>query len=87
MFLWFVDKIIISMPLKLKFVDRYFSGHTENPDGSPQFKAGKTKVGDAVDGAIKIVTVAVCVMINTILPEHVDAIEDVYPYLYLYFRL
>lgn len=67
----------------MKFAGRYFSGHTENPDGSPQFKAGKTKVGDAVDGAIKIVTVAVCAMINTVLLEHVDAIGDVYPYLYL----
>ncbi|WVZ19262.1 hypothetical protein V8G54_006584 [Vigna mungo] len=47
---------------------RYFSGHTENPDGSPQFKAGKTKVGDAVDGAIKIVTVAVTIVVVAV-PE------------------
>lgn len=40
---------------------RYFTGHTKNPDGTVQFKAGKTKVGDAVDGAIKIFTVAVSV--------------------------
>jgi len=64
----------------LNYICRYFSGHTENPDGSPQFKAGKTKVGDAVDGAIKIVTVAVCAMINTVLPEHFDANGDIYPY-------
>ncbi|BAT80110.1 hypothetical protein LR48_Vigan04g007200 [Vigna angularis] len=47
---------------------RYFSGHTENQDGSPQFKAGKTKVGDAVDGAIKIVTVAVTIVVVAV-PE------------------
>ncbi|ESW10749.1 hypothetical protein PHAVU_009G234600 [Phaseolus vulgaris] len=47
---------------------RYFSGHTENADGSPQFKAGKTKVGDAVDGAIKIVTVAVTIVVVAV-PE------------------
>lgn len=39
---------------------RYFSGNTKNPDGSVQFRAGKTKVSNAIDGAIKIVTVAVC---------------------------
>ena len=53
------------MTLKWEFVSRYFSGHTKNPDGSVQFTAGKTKVGDAIDGAIKIITVAVCAMINT----------------------
>ncbi|KAE9587701.1 putative calcium-transporting ATPase [Lupinus albus] len=47
---------------------RYFSGHTKNPDGSVQFKAGKTKVGDAVDGAIKIVTVAVTIVVVAV-PE------------------
>ncbi|KAG4946478.1 hypothetical protein JHK87_042485 [Glycine soja] len=46
-------------PLQWEFVSRYFSGHTKNPDGSVQFIAGKTKVGDAIDGAIKIITVAV----------------------------
>ncbi|KAG5001534.1 hypothetical protein JHK82_022704 [Glycine max] len=49
---------------------RYFSGHTKNPDGSVQFTTGKTKVGDAIDGAIKIITVVVCAMINTRLLDH-----------------
>lgn len=39
---------------------RYFTGHTENSDQTKKFIPGKTSVGDAVDGAIKIVTVAVC---------------------------
>jgi Ca2+-transporting ATPase len=43
-------------------VCRYFTGHTTNPDGSVKFLAGKTKVSDAVDDAIKIVTVAVCMV-------------------------
>ncbi|XP_027333647.1 calcium-transporting ATPase 10, plasma membrane-type-like isoform X1 [Abrus precatorius] len=47
---------------------RYFSGHTRNPDGSVQFTAGKTKVGDAIDGAIKIVTVAVTIVVVAV-PE------------------
>jgi len=50
---------------------RYFSGHTRNPDGSVQFIAGKTKVGDAIDGVIKIFTIAVCALISTRLPEHI----------------
>ena len=41
---------------------RYFTGHSKNPDGTRQFLAGVTKVGDAVDGAIKIITVAVCLL-------------------------
>lgn len=39
---------------------RYFTGHSKNPDESVQFIAGKTSLSDAVDGAIKIFTVAVC---------------------------
>ncbi|XP_027353594.1 calcium-transporting ATPase 8, plasma membrane-type-like [Abrus precatorius] len=47
---------------------RYFSGHTKNADGSVQFRAGRTKVGDAIDGAIKIVTVAVTIVVVAV-PE------------------
>ncbi|KAK6942036.1 hypothetical protein RJ641_027413 [Dillenia turbinata] len=47
---------------------RFFTGNTTNPDGSVQFKAGKTKVGTAIDGAIKIVTVAVTIVVVAV-PE------------------
>nr|XP_048333648.1 calcium-transporting ATPase 9, plasma membrane-type isoform X1 [Ziziphus jujuba var. spinosa] len=47
---------------------RYFTGHTRDPDGTKQFVAGQTKVGDAVDGAIKIVTVAVTIVVVAV-PE------------------
>ncbi|TXG61108.1 hypothetical protein EZV62_012471 [Acer yangbiense] len=47
---------------------RYFTGHTKNPDGSVPFTPGKTKVGDAVDGAIKILTVAVTIVVVAV-PE------------------
>lgn len=43
--------------------DRYFTGHSKNPDGSRQFWAGKTSAGDAADGVIKIITVAVCALL------------------------
>ncbi|KAK4754923.1 hypothetical protein SAY87_008680 [Trapa incisa] len=47
---------------------RYFTGHTKNSDGTVQFRAGKTSLGDAVDGAIKIVTVAVTIVVVAV-PE------------------
>ncbi|TKY72778.1 Calcium-transporting ATPase 8 [Spatholobus suberectus] len=47
---------------------RYFSGHTENTDGTAQFQRGQTKVGDAIDDAIKIVTVAVTIVVVAV-PE------------------
>lgn len=44
----------------IKFnVRRYFTGHSKNADGTVQFVKGRTSVSDAVDGVIKIVTVAV----------------------------
>jgi hypothetical protein len=38
---------------------RYFTGNTKNPDGSVQFIKGETTVSKAVDGVIKILTIAV----------------------------
>ncbi|ONM03118.1 Calcium-transporting ATPase 9 plasma membrane-type [Zea mays] len=38
---------------------RYFTGHTENPDGTPQFVAGTTGVKQGFMGAIRILTIAV----------------------------
>jgi hypothetical protein len=39
---------------------RYFTGHTENPDGTTQFVAGTTGVKQGFMGAIRILTIAVC---------------------------
>ncbi|GLT28691.1 hypothetical protein SLA2020_036030 [Shorea laevis] len=47
---------------------RYFTGHSKNADGTVQFTAGKTKVGAAVDGAIRILTVAVAIVVVAV-PE------------------
>ncbi|PRQ37105.1 putative calcium-transporting ATPase [Rosa chinensis] len=47
---------------------RYFTGHTTNADGTTQFVAGKTKFGKAIDGAIKIVTIAVTIVVVAV-PE------------------
>lgn len=75
------QKFLFSMPLKWKLVSRYFSGHTKDTNGIAQFKAGKTKVGDAIDGAIKILTVAVCALINS------SAIIDACTHIYKFHRL
>ncbi|GKV20405.1 hypothetical protein SLEP1_g30536 [Rubroshorea leprosula] len=47
---------------------RYFTGHSKNANGTVQFTAGKTKVGAAVDGAIRILTVAVTIVVVAV-PE------------------
>ncbi|XP_044463633.1 calcium-transporting ATPase 8, plasma membrane-type-like isoform X2 [Mangifera indica] len=47
---------------------RYFSGHTKDAYGKVQFQAGRTSVGDAVDGAIKILTIAVTIVVVAV-PE------------------
>ncbi|CAN6547516.1 unnamed protein product [Malus baccata var. baccata] len=51
--------LTVALLVLIVLLVRYFTGHTKNANGSPQFKAGKTKFGDAIDGAIKIVTIAV----------------------------
>ncbi|XP_044496104.1 calcium-transporting ATPase 9, plasma membrane-type-like isoform X2 [Mangifera indica] len=47
---------------------RFFTGHTTKSDGSPEFMKGQTSVGDAVDGVIKIITIAVTIVVVAV-PE------------------
>ncbi|CAF1765744.1 BnaC09g53480D [Brassica napus] len=47
---------------------RYFTGHTEDVGGGPQFVKGKTKIGHVVDDVIKVVTVAVTIVVVAV-PE------------------
>ncbi|KAL0346910.1 UNVERIFIED_CONTAM: Calcium-transporting ATPase 10, plasma membrane-type [Sesamum calycinum] len=60
--------LAVAVAVLIILVARFFTGHTKNPDGSVQFTAGKTKVGDAVDGFIKIFTVAVTIVVVAV-PE------------------
>ncbi|KAI4344481.1 hypothetical protein L6164_011702 [Bauhinia variegata] len=60
--------LTVAVAVLVVLLARYFSGHTKNTDGSVQFVKGKTKVGDAIDGAIKIVTVAVTIVVVAV-PE------------------
>lgn len=38
---------------------RYFTGNTKTSDGKVEFTGGVTSLGDAVDGVVKIFTIAV----------------------------
>lgn len=45
---------------------RYFTGHTKDNNGGPQFVKGKTKVGHVIDDVVKVLTVAVCFLVNNL---------------------
>ncbi|CAH2069667.1 unnamed protein product [Thlaspi arvense] len=47
---------------------RYFTGHTRDIGGGPQFIKGKTKIGHVVDDVIKVITVAVTIVVVAV-PE------------------
>ncbi|XP_010046915.2 calcium-transporting ATPase 8, plasma membrane-type-like [Eucalyptus grandis] len=66
-FIGFVG-LSVAVAVLVVLLARFFTGHTKNPDGTVQFKAGKTSVSDAVDGAIKMITVAVTIVVVAV-PE------------------
>uniref|UniRef100_A0A2P2MNI2 Calcium-transporting ATPase 10 plasma membrane-type-like isoform X1 n=1 Tax=Rhizophora mucronata TaxID=61149 RepID=A0A2P2MNI2_RHIMU len=47
---------------------RFFTGHSRSPNGKFRFTAGKTSVGDAINGAVEILTVAVTIVVVAV-PE------------------
>jgi Ca2+-transporting ATPase len=47
---------------------RYFTGHTKDNNGGPQFVKGKTKVGHVIDDVVKVLTVAVTIVVVAV-PE------------------
>ncbi|THU54517.1 hypothetical protein C4D60_Mb10t25940 [Musa balbisiana] len=47
---------------------RYFTGHTKNPDGTAQFIRGHTSAKATIDGAVKILTIAVTIVVVAV-PE------------------
>nr|XP_043624987.1 calcium-transporting ATPase 10, plasma membrane-type-like [Erigeron canadensis]XP_043624988.1 calcium-transporting ATPase 10, plasma membrane-type-like [Erigeron canadensis] len=60
--------LVVAIAVLIILLVRYFTGHSKNTDGSVQFTAGKTSLSDAVDGAIKIFTVAVTIVVVAV-PE------------------
>ncbi|XXG71086.1 hypothetical protein AAC387_Pa07g0418 [Persea americana] len=47
---------------------RYFTGHTKNVNGDPEFSRGTTSISDALNAVIKIVTIAVTIEVVAV-PE------------------
>ncbi|XP_010048692.2 calcium-transporting ATPase 8, plasma membrane-type [Eucalyptus grandis] len=60
--------LAVAAAVLIVLLARYFTGLTKNSDGSPQFQAGKTSIGSAVDGVIKIFTIAILIVVIAV-PE------------------
>ncbi|KAL7246453.1 hypothetical protein ACSBR2_001533 [Camellia fascicularis] len=66
-FIGFVGLSVAVLVLVVLLI-RYFTGHTKNADGTVSFTAGRTKFSTAIDGVIKIFTVAVTIVVVAV-PE------------------
>ncbi|KAF1859217.1 hypothetical protein Lal_00009801 [Lupinus albus] len=60
--------LTVAVLVLVVLLGRFFSGHTKDLDGNVQFVAGKTSISDAVDGVIKIFTIAVTIVVVAV-PE------------------
>ncbi|KAJ0246080.1 Calcium-transporting ATPase 8 [Hirschfeldia incana] len=60
--------LIVAACVLVILLVRYFTGHTEDEMGGPQFVKGKTKIGHVVDDVIKVLTVAVTIVVVAV-PE------------------
>ncbi|CAH1432573.1 unnamed protein product [Lactuca virosa] len=60
----FIGKIglLVAASVLVILLIRFFTGYTEDNEGKVEFIAGKTSVKDALDGVIKIFTVAVAIV-------------------------
>ncbi|XP_042396202.1 calcium-transporting ATPase 5, plasma membrane-type-like isoform X4 [Zingiber officinale] len=66
-FIGIVGLTVAGIVLVVLFV-RYFTGNTKDPDGTVQFVKGQTSTKAAVNGAIKLFTVAVTIVVVAV-PE------------------
>ncbi|XP_047322327.1 calcium-transporting ATPase 10, plasma membrane-type-like [Impatiens glandulifera] len=66
-FIGFVG-LSVAIIVLVVLIIRYFTGHSKNSDGSIQFIHGVTKFGKAIDGVIRIFTVAVTIVVVAV-PE------------------
>nr|XP_025611233.1 calcium-transporting ATPase 9, plasma membrane-type isoform X1 [Arachis hypogaea]XP_025670963.1 calcium-transporting ATPase 9, plasma membrane-type-like isoform X1 [Arachis hypogaea] len=60
--------LTVAVSVLAVLLGRYFSGNTKDVDGQVQFVAGKTSISDAVDGVIKLFTIAVTIVVVAV-PE------------------
>ncbi|KAL9224728.1 hypothetical protein vseg_000737 [Gypsophila vaccaria] len=63
-----ITGLSVALVVLIVLIARYFTGNTKEAIGMPQFKAGETSASKAVDGVIKIVTVAVTIVVVAV-PE------------------
>ncbi|XP_038717583.1 calcium-transporting ATPase 9, plasma membrane-type-like isoform X2 [Tripterygium wilfordii] len=60
--------LVVAVSVLAVLLVRYFTGNTKNSDGTVQFIKGKTSVSNAIDGVIKIFTIAVTIVVVAV-PE------------------
>ncbi|XP_071723879.1 calcium-transporting ATPase 10, plasma membrane-type-like isoform X1 [Rutidosis leptorrhynchoides] len=60
--------LVVAVSVLAILLIRFFTGHTRDDQDRVEFIAGKTTVGKAIDGAIKIFTVAVTIVVVAV-PE------------------
>ncbi|KAM0831814.1 hypothetical protein ACQ4PT_065295 [Festuca glaucescens] len=60
--------LYVAVLVLIVLVARYFTGHTYNPDGSPQYVKGKMGVSATISGIVKIFTVVVTIVVVAV-PE------------------
>ncbi|KAL8135231.1 hypothetical protein AgCh_010048 [Apium graveolens] len=60
--------LTVAVAVLVVLLARYFTGHSKDDEGKQEFFPGKTKASDAVDGAIKIFTIAVTIVVVAV-PE------------------
>ncbi|KAM0933755.1 putative P-type Ca(2+) transporter [Dioscorea sansibarensis] len=60
--------LTVAVLVLMVLLARYFTGHTKNPDGSVQFVRGHTSAKAAINGAVKVLTVAVTIVVVAV-PE------------------
>ncbi|KAK8581366.1 hypothetical protein V6N12_071594 [Hibiscus sabdariffa] len=58
----------VAVAVLLVLLIRYFTGHTEDPDGTKQFIKGNTKFDEAFNDVVKIFTIAVTIVVVAV-PE------------------
>ncbi|KAG9160379.1 hypothetical protein Leryth_008775 [Lithospermum erythrorhizon] len=60
--------LVVALLVLVVLMARYFSGHSKDDFGNVEFTSGKTSLSHAVDGAIKIFTIAVTIVVVAV-PE------------------
>ncbi|GKV26720.1 hypothetical protein SLEP1_g35968 [Rubroshorea leprosula] len=58
----------VAVSVLVVLLARYFTGHTRDPSGKVQFVKGETSISEAINGVVKIFTIAVTIVVVAV-PE------------------